>query len=477
MPPSTRRALLLGVAALGAWWLVAVPRLSWLAPGETWSLTALYGLCWLPSLVFVAGHPCRIPLMPLWGLFYFIMFGSGFLNRVTQDELQFADPDAIRLALRLATLGAAVCLAMFYTPLGRWAERLVPKVRVSWDVRRAPRLGVLLVVTGLAANTLEHRVPLALAQIILLIKQLATIGTLTLFLLQLRRQLTWPLRLFLWGVAVPIQVLIGLGSGLLYQVIWALTPLLLCYAAERRVLPWKAVLLLAICLVPFSGSAKQEYRRTAWRGEVGEVEVTSSPIQRGLAFIELALRGSFESGSTGYQEAAAESAQSRASQLGTLVAVIELTPTLVPFWDGETYADFFWSFAPRFLFPNKPERILGHVFGQRYGFLDPWDEETSYNVAYQVVEMYINFGTLGVLLGMALVGLLYRALAAYVAHPNTGERELLIGCVLFTNLLSLESSFSSVFGGAVWFLVVMSVVLRVLARLDTAEAAAGAEAG
>lgn len=472
MPHGIRRALVVGIAALLGWGMLVLPRLSWASPSELWGVTALFILCGLPTVLFVAGHPCRIPFMPAWGLLYFMMFGSGMLNRATQFTYQSFDPAVFGEALALAVLGAAVCLAMFYTPLGQWVDQLVPQTRVRWNARRAPRIGVFLVALGAIASGIKDHVPLALQQVVIVGTQFGSIGMLCLFLLQLRGQLSKPLTLLLWGVIVPWQVLSGLGSGFLYQVVYALVPLMLCYAAERRTIPWKAVVIAIVCLVPFSG-VKQEYRSMAWQEQQGPVAMGDSPIQRGWAFVQLVFLRFSETGSTTY-ESAAETTQLRADQLFTLAIVKEMTPEAVPFWNGETYADFLWSFLPRLLFPNKPERILGHTFGQRYGLLDPDDIVTSYNVPYQVIEMYINFGTLGVLVGMMLIGLVYRAIAAYLAHPQIGERELLIGCTVFTTLLNTESNFSLVFGGVCWFLLIAAVGLRVLGRADADEDTEGA---
>ncbi len=459
---AVRVASTIGILCI-AWLILWRMKLRWSSAEEFLWVTILYTLCSIPSVLFSAGHKSRIPFMPMWGLAYFMMFGVPMLSEEEQLHLSFVPESAVMSALGMAALGAMACLLTFYTFLGKWLEGWIPRLRAPWDPRRAPRIGVLLTSVGIVLHYIQRTSSPSLvwSQILYVLSQLGVVGMLTLFLAQLRGLLSLRLRLFLWVFAVPVELLMALGSGAMYNAILILTPFLFCYTVERRTIPWLWLILTAAFLVPFLG-LKHEYRSYAWYGEEGgDIVITASPIQRGLAFIQLVIRR-LSDGAVETYTVAAETTQARVSHLGVLITVMETTPKIVPFWGGETYRTLLWALAPRILFPNKPVKSLGQEFGHRYGLLGEEDSLTAFNLPHQVVEMYINFGPLGVLIGMGIIGLCYRAVLTLMDHPNAGERSIIIGCGLLSNLLDLDSDFSLVFGGVVYYVAVMYVVSRSL---------------
>ncbi|MDO8730134.1 MAG: hypothetical protein Q7J69_02960 [Candidatus Omnitrophota bacterium] len=396
--------------------------------------------------------------MPLWGVGYFVLFGMPFLGKEASFNLSSFEFGMISEALGLTVLGAFCCLLAFYTPVSKWVETLTPALRQPWDLRRAPKSGVILCLLGIAAHyvLLTTNTATALAQPLSVFSKSATMGVLTLFLLQLRGKLSLRLKIFLWGFVLPVEYLFGLGTGSVYNAVIVMAPLLCCYCAERRKIPvlWTAIV-LGVFIIPFLGF-KGEYRSYAWSTE-GDVQVSSSPFQRGLFFVQLVTTRLTEGGTESYS-VAVETAEERASQLELLANVMEQTPGIVPFWKGETYASLFWVFVPRILYPNKPKKLFGNEFGHRYGILHEEDEITSVNIPHQVVEMYINFGRTGVFFGMLLVGCLYRAITTLLDRPESGERALIIGCTICSVLLNLESDFSLVFGGVIYCLLILYTV-------------------
>jgi len=455
----------LGTAmAFAVAWLFVASNLSQSSGEELFWLTLLYTLCCLPTVLFTAGHRFSIPLMPMWGLGYFSMFGMPLLNKnhPTADFTVFTAPEVIG-ALSLTVLGAFLLLLVLYTPLGSWAEAFVPNWKLPWNPQRAPRIGLILTLVGIYfySYRVSSSVASALQQLFFIASQLATIGTLTLFLLQLRGQLSTKLKVFLWGFSLPAQLLLGLGTGAVWEVVRSFSPLLFCYSAERRRIPWKGMLVFAILLIPLLG-VKSEYRSYAWDSEdSGVIRITESPFQRGMAFIELTLLRLKEGGVETYT-VAAETSQARINHLELLIVLQQMTPSAVPYWKGETYSTLLWALAPRILFPNKPTKTLGNEFGHRYDILSPEDESTSVNLPHQVLEMFINFGAVGVAFGMALLGGFYRLILAFLSHPEAGERATIIGCALLANLLGLDSDFSLVFGGVIYYVLLMLIFTRYL---------------
>ena len=95
----------------------------------------------------------------------------------------------------------------------------------------------------------------------------------------------------------------------------------------------------------------------------------------------------------------------------------------------------------------------------------------------QLVELFVNFGWTGVLLGMAAIGALYRVLYARLNQPGVGEGTTLLAAVVFAELVNIESDFSLVFGGLLQTAVVLYFVLRTCAPLPgRVQAVSAAEA-
>ncbi|HEU4879371.1 MAG TPA: hypothetical protein VFT21_07960, partial [Gemmatimonadaceae bacterium] len=115
------------------------------------------------------------------------------------------------------------------------------------------------------------------------------------------------------------------------------------------------------------------------------------------------------------------------------------------------------SFVPRMLWPNKPTKEIGQAFGHRYSYLYYTNVTTAINMPF-LVEFYANFGVLGVLLGMAVVGVIYRILDELINTPEQDLLASLIGVIVLVPLLMLESDFSLTFGG----LILNGVALYVL---------------
>lgn len=459
------RSLAAAAAFLLLWLLFLQPMLEWAAPQERFWTGLLYALCAFPVVHFLGSARIRIPLMPMWGLGYFMMFGMPMFTSRPKETLFFVQEGAVTDALRLCAAGALFCLIGYYSLLGKWAQALTPRVKAPWDLRRAPAAGALLWLTGFYFSYLGMTSPanLLFGQLVKLLSDLSILGMLTLFLLHLRGKLSLPLKIFLWGFAFPIQYLMALGTGALYRALVVAAPLGFLYIAERRRIPFLGIaLFVGLALIPFLGY-KGEYRSYAWYGEEGPVVITRSPVQRGLAFSGLVYNRISQGGVEAYL-VAAETAQERASHLGVLTEVMQMTPALVPFWRGETYRTLFWFLVPRFLYPDKPTKRVGNAFGQRYDFLSETDVSTSFNLPHQVIEMYVNFGKKAVVIGMFLLGCFYRILTAFLDRPQGNERALIIGCGLLAYLMNLDSDFSLIFGGVVYYLAIMFAASRLLSR-------------
>jgi hypothetical protein len=131
-------------------------------------------------------------------------------------------------------------------------------------------------------------------------------------------------------------------------------------------------------------------------------------------------------------------------QASALSMAMELTPSQVPFWEGESYA-VISKFIPRFLWPKKPKEDMGYKFGTRYSIIDASNTNTSMNTPI-LTEMYINFGKLGILFGMMVLALVYVFLNNYLNSNTTSNIGKVYSISMLFPFVMHESNFTLAFG-------------------------------
>lgn len=102
---------------------------------------------------------------------------------------------------------------------------------------------------------------------------------------------------------------------------------------------------------------------------------------------------------------------------------------------------------------------VGNIFGRRYNYLSRNDFTTAFNLPW-IVEMYANFGYLGVLIGMPLVGLLLAFLEQKLNHPSMNMLEFVLGATVLFRLVYQESDFSLMTGSVVTLSLSLYVLLK-----------------
>ena len=153
----------------------------------------------------------------------------------------------------------------------------------------------------------------------------------------------------------------------------------------------------------------------------------------------------------------------RLDYLLPLAWLTQHTPEPLPFLRGETYAPLLYKLVPRIVFADKPRDV--DDLGERYGF----ERRNSTNnvKVHQLGEFYANFGLLGVLAGMGLLGLLYRALHALFHRPGACVATMAAGTHMLTVLaVEMESILSVSLGFLLWYAIaVAALALAVHAAL------------
>jgi hypothetical protein len=146
---------------------------------------------------------------------------------------------------------------------------------------------------------------------------------------------------------------------------------------------------------------------------------------------------------------------------------VDQTPERIAYLKGETFKNLLTNLVPRVFWPNKPTEVMGQWFGHTYRILHPGDRITSINLPW-IVEFYINFGPLGVVVGMGLVGVLLALIERVLLRPEMSELEIVTGWALVFRLFYQESNLSLMLGGfitqAVFFLGFVWLAVRLFCR-------------
>ena len=127
---------------------------------------------------------------------------------------------------------------------------------------------------------------------------------------------------------------------------------------------------------------------------------------------------------------------------------------------GQTYIPAVTSIIPRILWPDRPANNHNYL-ARMFGLIAPNDFLTVVNIPAFPTELYLNFGTAGVVFGGLLFGMLVRA-----AYKCSGVEErglpgnVLIYLFVLVHVLGLlEHPFSNFFVAVYRGLVVLGLIL------------------
>jgi len=434
--------------------------------------SVLWVLCLAPTWYYLQLPERRrppVPFLPLVGavyLFYYplhIVLGQSSVNYLFRLDPAFDYDRPVQYALA----GWVSLLIGYYGAASMRLNSPFRHVRPT-DLGTLRTWGKLLLWGGLLFDAVRQVVPipLVLRGLLYFTSMVSLLGIALLTILAVQKRLTHRERWALYA-GIVLTALLRAGSGLVSNVvILAITVFLAVWAGGGR-LGFRWVLIAALSVAAMIGmrSVAMEYRARSWFAET-QLSLTGRALLMGQLLVsKVEAQGAVATVEDGWTIVAGRSAN-----LDLLGDVVRQTGTIVPFWGGETYLSLVGFAIPRFIWPSKPTKTLGQDFGHRYGYLDSWDTWTSINLPF-LVEFYANFGEIGVLIGMAIVGVLYRLLDNDVNRAGQPLQVTICSLVLLVPLLNIESDFSLVFGGlfmngvALWgLLVALSQLPRRRAR-------------
>lgn len=405
----------------------------------------------LPVILFVYVVFFPLPIFTLRFYDYQDLFASTSVGDTNLEK-----------ALAFTLAGIVALLMGYYYPIRTYMRKRLPKVYLSWNnAKIVERLSICLGLASIAAYAITTQMHLgdSMQAWINLPNDFVFVATITLVVLQLQGKLSWTSTFVLWGLLIPGRLILGMAQGVFGQGLAVVVGLVVAYATMRHRVPW--VLLFAgmagFCLLqPLKGTMRQQ----VWAGgtvnpEMGtsdKLEVLSSLPTRGLAAL-----------GEGGLSTMVWIASMRLADVVLFAHIIAYTPDDIPYWGGETYAPFLTLPIPRLLYPDKPYYQPGNVLGHRYNLLPTSDYTTSINVP-QLVELYVNFGPLALVLGGFFIGVFYRIINDAFVYPGAGLGSLVGGIFILSRLADVENAAIGVFGASLLMGLIVLAIFHALIR-------------
>lgn len=405
----------------------------------------------LPGVVFLLNkrEAGLIPLMPLHGIFYALTFGMPVFSNKT--AWLACGEDEINDALVLTIFGL-LCLYLGYYAFRRLYGGLKP-IR-SRNVSLHHQIKAAWILFGIFLAFQFFPILKSLPSVEQLSAPLGYLSLGILALLAFGDQL--PRRhLVLFVAAAVLTLVITTLSGSLAPTVLFLVFLGILYWNKKRHIPWHFILLatfIAILLNPI----KSQFRDVTWYASGTSLSYYDKAMLLGGAVQE------YYSGPDVLGIISEDtSTVNRLAHISTFGYVINMTPSSVPYWSGDSYHTLWTSFIPRAFWPGKPQATIGQDFGHRYALIAQDNEWTSINLPW-LIEFYANFGTLGVLAGMFFVGVFFRILVQKFRVPVSAPVEHVLAVTIMFGLFYAESNFALMAGGILSTYIAFIVLLRLL---------------
>ncbi len=441
------------------------------APGSPTILERAYASAILASIalpvwLWMSGADRTIPFMTFLSLVfaYYFALPVFLLRKFAVGMFKPPIPEHyITLALGYSLVGLYCLFAGYYGPAKWLFTPILPRFNLQWrDLRVVKTVALILAVGGLlvsSSNVLEF-LPESLAQIGIFAGDLSMVGICALVALHLAGKLDWLTAAFVWGLLIPIRIAVGLGSGAAASGLIVGIAVVMVFAAVRRSIPWKMMALGTVALFILR-PAEVPYRMATWGGRLSD----AGAIEKARAFGDILYRITI--GGAVDPRSLIEMAGMRLAQFTVFGEVIADTPAMVPYWQGQSYYPILFKPIPRFIMPDKPGELSGGWFGHRYGLITTENTTTSINLP-QIVELYGNFGVIGVIVGMFLFGLIFRLLIEMYVHPGMGLGALVGGIYVSSRLLDIGSAASLTLGAIPWSMLLIALIHLIvqLAEID-----------
>jgi len=430
-------------------------------------------LCGWPVVTHLTRREAGLPVFAIICLVYGAAYAVPIFT--TKPIVMSVDPHGF-VGVPEATVTEALWLTLagvFSMQIGFWLFKysllnmLVPKVRISLDLKKARRLALILGTCGAMALWIGMSTTLQLPSrffgLFVILNRQAYLSIGLLYWYFLKGELTTFSKVWFIGI-VMVFVMLGFALGNFRNVLDPMMVILAVHWMLKRRFPWKIVL-TGVLLFGIMQPIKGQYRALVWRGGVAHTSVID---RVGLWFTLIRTGWSgILGGSHGAVENVTRDSLNRTDFIHMFAHIVDETPRHVPFQHGQTYSYLLVTLVPRLFWPDKPSaQTANDFFGVSYGFQTEDSLGTTSIGMPHLLETFINFGVLGVIFVMMLIGMVYAAAERLFNHTEAGEGGVAAYAVVLTMLLTIETATAPTFGALIQTILILILTLR-LARKRT----------
>lgn len=253
----------------------------------------------------------------------------------------------------------------------------------------------------------------------------------------------------MFALIMSLEIIFGFISGMKSHVIIPLLIVAIIYYYTKRNTP-KGILIGIILILIVSYPFSDTYRDFINKGAVDTTSIKAIieaiPDVMYDAYSEATIGSIFN---FGYQKSS-----SRLSMLESFSLIVKDLSQSGRFWYGKYYVYFpLLVLVPRIIWPNKPVIDIGLWFTQTY-----WNPIAISSTAITYPgDLYLNFGLVGVLLGMFVTGIIYRLVYEWF-KLNIGPLALFIYVFIFLALTNYEGDFLGIYTGLIKQLMELIII-------------------
>jgi hypothetical protein len=352
-------------------------------------------------------------------------------NILPYDELYWMDVPESEYMNFVVSACAALLIGMNFPTAKDNSIGVVELDSASKYLKENPYVGYIIAGGGLVASFLSSYVPGSLGFLFFLLGNLQFVGVY--MILFGDSKFKWFLFAGLMGTVIVGSVMRAMFGQLM---LWLLFSFLMIAYVVKIPMYGKVILIsIGVLLILMIQSTKDEYRKATW--------YASSSKSNGEIYQEL-LMDRISNPSKLFSSGPLENMGARLNQGWIIARIMGHMPLKYAFVKGETIeTGIYASLLPRVLAPNKA-KAGGRANFERFTGT-PLPEGTSMDISL-VGEAYANYGVLGGIVFMFIVGLFYNWLIIRIVKISKKHPVLVLFMpLLFFQVIKAETDFATIF--------------------------------
>lgn len=439
-------------------------------PGAVHGLGVLiFATSLIPLTVWTTRGRRGLPMFEMIVLSYALQYSLPIYTQsnglIIRNQFMPVSWQALTQALILVEIGLVAFIAGYYLFLRSPLASKAPQLDLPFDDPRRMTYvyfsfilgGVVMALSAVGVGFLQSP---ALGAVTRLLASQFTIALIVLaYQIYEQARAPWGQRILLYA-ALSFAFLIGLSTGLIENSFIPVVSVFVVKWQARRRLPWQWLVAAAVLFVVLN-PAKFAFRSLVWFGGADYSLGDRLGLWSGLAAESATnlVQPTF----AGDRETAVLGALSRFDLVHKFAYVHTMTPQLVPYYQGSTYAYFLVAWIPRALWPGKPTATGGANDRMDVDYQLKYEgQATSIGIGL-LPEAYVNFGVIGVILVMALQGAVLGLLSVMLdGKKSDGGRAIYLSVGVYL-LNGIGTSASVMFGAILQQVLASAVILRLFA--------------